>query len=360
MAYLSEAFLVSITLVARLAGVSVSTVSRVINNHPRVADETIQAVRGAMEKLKYKPSDNRPGPKPGGRSAPATLTVALLVLGTSRDRATPAFEDLMRGVSNGAARWGLKLAYHHIADPAVLPAQIASGSIDGLLLHGALPPPATRERLRRFPTVWLMGNRRRPDWGDQVMPDTYEIGDKAARYLTSRGHQRLAFVNLDQTHWPFRVTSQSFSAAALDMGATCEFIECAREDDASYWRQFATGSADELVQRFLKLDPRPTGLFVADDIQVAIVQPALQRAGVAIGPGEVEIISCNNERPYLIGLSPKPAEIDIRVEAIGFRGVERLLWRLNNRDVPERILTALEPTVLDHDGAVFDWAARFK
>ena len=89
-------------------------------------------------------------------------------------------------------------------------------------------------------------------------------------------------------------------------------------------------------------------------MQVAIIQPALQRAGVKIGPGEVEIISCNNERPYLIGLSPKPAEIDIRVEAIGMRGVERLLWRMRNKDTAERIVTAVDPGVIDHDGNAVD------
>ena len=77
------------TDVARLAGVSQKTVSRVINNHPRVAPETAESVRKAMQELNYTPSDRRPGPKPSPhprRSAPA---IAFLVLGTSRTRATP-------------------------------------------------------------------------------------------------------------------------------------------------------------------------------------------------------------------------------------------------------------------------------
>ncbi|MGC4033731.1 MAG: LacI family DNA-binding transcriptional regulator [Tepidisphaeraceae bacterium] len=352
----------SIVRVAKLAGVSSSTVSRVINDHPRVSAETVTAVRAAMEKLKYTPSDRRPGPKPGSRSGAnaQTKTIAFLVLGTSKDRATPAFEELMRGVSNATAQLNLKLVYHHVANPADLPQAVLDGPIDGLLLHGAFPPPEVRERLRKYPTVWLMGNRRRPDWGDQVMPDTYEIGDKAARYMLARGHKKTAFINLDHNHWPFRVASQSFSAAVVDAGGSCEFIECVREQEQAYWPQFAHGAAEGLIKRYVKLNPRPTGIFVADDLQVAIVQPALQRAGVEIGPGKVEVISCNNERPYLIGLSPKPAEIDIRVEAIGARGVERLLWRLNNRDVPERLVTAVEPIVIDHNGNVFDWTEAYR
>jgi DNA-binding LacI/PurR family transcriptional regulator len=341
----------SITQVARLAGVSSSTVSRVINNHPRVAAETIKAVRAAMDKLKYTPSDNRPGPKPGQRNAANVTTIGFLVLGTSEDRATPAFESLMRGVAAGATQMDLKLAFHHINDPSNIPPSALDPAIGGLLLHGMLPPPETREKLRRFPTVWMMGNRRRPDWGDQVMPDAYDIGDKAATYMLGRGHRTFAYLNLDHGHWPFRVASLSFSARVVDAGGTCDLIERSRSDaERAYWPQFAVNAAEELVQQYLKLDPRPTGVFVADDMQVAIIQPALQRAGVQIGPGKVEIISCNNEKAYLLGLSPKPAEIDIRVDAIGMRGVERLLWRINNRSVSERIATALEPLVIDHDG----------
>jgi LacI family transcriptional regulator len=350
----------SIGEVAKLAGVSNSTVSRVINNHPRVARETVQAVRAAMEKLNYTPSENRPGPKPlkhaYGLPASSSATIGFLVLGTSRERSTPAFEDLMRGVSNGAARYNAKLVYHHLPDPSQIPSSVLKTPFDGLLLHGALPPAHVRDQLKEYPTVWLMGNRRRPDWGDQVMPDTYEVGDKAARYLLMRGHRHLAFMNLDQGHWPFRVSSQSFLGVALEAGASCKLLERRRNDDErNYWPQFAVSAAEQLVQEYLKLDPRPTGIYVADDMQLALLQPALQRAGVVLEKGKTEIISCNFEQPYLIGLSPFPAEIDLRVETIGERGVERLLWRMAHRSIVERIVTAIEPQVISHEGQRINW-----
>ena len=62
----------SISKVAKLAGVSSSTVSRVINNHPRVAPETVQSVKKAMKELGYVPSDRRPGPKPSARQRVGT------------------------------------------------------------------------------------------------------------------------------------------------------------------------------------------------------------------------------------------------------------------------------------------------
>jgi DNA-binding LacI/PurR family transcriptional regulator len=338
----------SISKVAKLAGVSSSTVSRVINNHPRVAPETAQSVRKAMQSLGYTPSDRRPGPKPASRARSGIADIAFLVLGTSRNRATPAFQDLLRGVSMAASRHELNLIFHHVPDPDRLPSRVLDQRIDGMLLHGATPGEETRERLRRIPTVWLMGNLRRPDWGDQVLPDAYEIGELAARYLIGRGHQRLCFLNLDAGHWSLRMYGHAFTSAAQDLGVSVERIEQTSDPSAGYWHDYSVEAVDTLVAQYLSLSPRPTGIFVADDMQVAILQPALQKQGIAVGNG-IDIISCNNEQPYLVGLLPKPAVIDIRVESIGRRGVDQLLWRLEHADVPERIITTIEPTVVQAD-----------
>ena len=335
----------SISKVAKLAGVSSSTVSRVINNHPRVAPDTAQAVRLAMQTLGYTPSETRPGPKPHSRTRKESPEIAFFVLGTSRSRATPAFQDLLRGVSMAATGHELNLMFHHVSDPTRLPLR-ATDQLDGILLHGATPTGEVRERLRRLPTVWLMGNVRRPDWGDQVLPDGYQVGELAAKYLIDRGHTHLAFLNLDAGHRSLRLYGHAFGAAAQDAGAAVERLEQPSEATGEYWHDHSPDAVERIVRRYLDLSPRPTGVFVADDMQVAILQPALQKHGVEIGPGGVEIISCNNEQPYLVGLSPRPAVIDIRVESIGRRGVEQLLWRLEHREVPERIITAIEPMVI--------------
>src|SRR5918998_2928850 len=120
----------SITRVAKLAGVSSSTVSRVINNHPRVAPETAESVRKAMQELNYTPSDRRPGPKPSLRARTGAATIAFLVLGTSRSRATPAFEGLLHGVSQGANQHDLNLVFTHVSDPEHLSSRVLANRID--------------------------------------------------------------------------------------------------------------------------------------------------------------------------------------------------------------------------------------
>lgn len=339
----------SISKVAELAGVSSSTVSRVINNHPRVAPETAKAVRAAMEKLDYTPSERRPGPKPGSRSRTATLNIGFLTLGTSQSRATPAFQDLLRGVSDTLIKNGMDLVFSHVTEPAELTSRLADRKLDGLLLHGSLARPIEPAVVRNLPVVWLMGNRARPTFGDQVLPDAYGEGEIAANYLVSRGHKHLAYLNLDRGHWPFRVAAHALAAVASELGAVGHVVEQTREDSiVNYWPEHTPHAADALVDRLLQIDPVPTGLFIADDMQTALLQPALIRRGIEIGPGKTEIISANNETPYLVGLSPRPASIDIRVETIGRRGVEQLIWRIDHRNVPERIIMAVEPKLIPH------------
>ena len=339
----------SISTVAKLAGVSTSTVSRVINNHPRVAPETERSVRKAMQELGYTPSDRRPGPKSAGRLKTEKKRAAFLVLGASGQQATPAFAGLLRGVSLGGADNGMDIAFHFVPDPNEISSWILDQRIDGLLLHGARPSGEIERRLRKIPTVWLMGNRRRPDWGDQVMPDSYEIGHLAAEYLCSHDHKRLAFLNLDAGFWPFRLYCQSFTAAAADKGVSVITVEQPLEDSADYWHRHSQKVVADLVDRFMAITPRPTGVFVADDMQVAVLQPALQAAGITLGPGQTQLISCNNESPFRVGLTPKPAAIDIRVESVGRRGVEQLLWRMAHLHLQERLICAVEPVVVDFD-----------
>src|SRR2546423_5033422 len=272
----------SISDVAKLAGVSNSTVSRVMNNHPRVAPETALNVRRAMQTLGYAPSERRPGPKPSVRARPAA-DIGFLVLGTSDTRATPAFQDLLRGVSMAAAMHELNLIFHHLSDPEALPQRLAEQRIDGVLLHGAAPGREARERLSRIPTVWLMGNIKRPNWGDQVLPDGYQIGEVAAKYLVDRGHERLAFLNLEAGHWALGVYGHAFAFTAKDLGAQVQRLEQASDPAAPYWHDYSVEATETLVQQYLALSDRPTGLFVAGDMQAAVLPPPLQQRGVRPG-----------------------------------------------------------------------------
>ena len=110
-----------------------------------------------------------------------------------------------------------------------------------------------------------------------------------------------------------------------------------------------TTAVEALVNAFKSISPEPTGIFFADDFQAAMLQPTMQEAGIKIGNG-VDVISCNNEDAYLMALHPRPASIDIRLESIGRRAIDQLLWRANHPTFDDRIVTTIEPRLVMPDG----------
>src|SRR3954464_6551682 len=95
--------------VAQLAGVSTSTVSRVINDRQNVAPETIAAVRRVMRQLAVTPSPRLRSRTFNASRANKATTVAFLVFGTSGAHPAPAFERLLRGVSEASSQHDLSL-----------------------------------------------------------------------------------------------------------------------------------------------------------------------------------------------------------------------------------------------------------
>jgi LacI family transcriptional regulator, galactose operon repressor len=339
----------SLRSVSELAGVSMSTVSRVLNQRPRVAAGTVQAVMRAVQELNITPI-RRSGASASSSDRNRNATLAFLVIGTSGRRSEPAFEHLLRGVSDAVSQMGLSLVFSFVSNPAELPPKITERGVDGLLLHGLRPSAEVQARLQTLPTVWLMGNIQRPLWGDQVLPDNVLIGELAARYLLKRGHRRLAYVGAGRSSWGLEIRSLAFAQAAKDGGANIEVITTPEQTSDDFWRRDGLAqAAHSLAQRLRDLDPKPTGLFIAEDRLVSALDAALPLYGSWNGSGEphVEIISCNNERPHLVGLHSKPATIDIRAELIGRHGVQRLMWRLQNPTVPERIRAMIEPLLIE-------------
>src|SRR5438552_6873601 len=341
----------SIRNVAQLAGVSTSTVSRVLNERPNVAAATVESVRRAMRELSFSPSIRRGALRPRMTDGLKTATMAFIVFGTSGSRPTPAFERLLRGVSEQASKTNLSLIFSFVSDPRQLPPRITERRVDGLLLHGERPALDVQMRLQTLPTVWLMANPQRPEWGDQVMPDNSAIGAMAARYLLRRGHRRLAYLGTASS-WSLEIRSLAFAHAATEAGAQVEIIEAPEQHSDDFWQRDGLSSAARAIaERLAKSGSHPTGLFIAEDRLVPMFDAAVRLHGASNGNGHsVDIISCNNERSHFAGLESVPATIDIRADAIGRLGVERLIWRLRNPDLSERIRCMVEPMLVEAEG----------
>jgi len=345
--------------VAKLAGVSHATVSRVINRRSDVSPDSVQRVREAMRRLRYVPPAKRRGPKPKA-SGVRTGNLGVLFFSESPTLATsPITAYVLHAIEQEAAANGFSVMLGQVTAAGGLPQSITSGQVDGLLLHGLPPTGEVRQQLSRYSAcVWLLSQRRRRGyWGDRVSPDNQAIGSLACRYLLDRGHPRVAVLSMDMGHLGFAARTEGFVETAREAGVPCKDLvarqavlglsEPSPNEEAQY---------EALIDELLATPgQRPTGLFIPRDAVTIRMYRALRRRGVMPGR-DIEIVSCDNI-PALDGLDPRPTTIDVRPEEIGRRAVEQLVWRIHQRDAPLNVTAMIEPRLVPGDEPQRDAAA---
>ena len=176
--------------VARMAGVSYATVSRVLNNKDHVKPETRTAVLEAAAQLGYVAS-------PQARSLAGGLSQIIGLLVQRFDSAY--IWEIIRGIDTelDAAQYDLMLYTTHRRKPKELAyvTALARGLVDGLLLLLPRDPQAYLESLRRqrFPYV-LIDHQGIGDYARSVGATNWQGAYDAARYLTTLGHRRIGFI----------------------------------------------------------------------------------------------------------------------------------------------------------------------
>lgn len=333
----------SIMTVAERAGVSKSTVSLVINNSPLVFGATAEKVRRTMLEMGYAPPprDRRRGPKQSS-TEPKVANIALLTIGIdSAVLRAPIYADVLHGINCTLSSSSHRLTvYNRPAGEQSLPPELLRAGIDGFLIFGRPETPALRKALREYPCVALMGVDAPRRWCDWVGFDDRQVGQIAAEYLLQRGHRHCAYIGFER--W---ARATSFSAVAQAAGATVSQLSAENLVVANdNIHETNTVELDALLDRFEALSPRPTGLFVWADILTAALYPRLYARGIVPGR-DIEVISCNNEWPLLLGLQPKPAIVDVQGMKIGQRAVEQLLWRISHKAEPS-VWTMLMPSLI--------------
>ncbi|NQZ59458.1 MAG: LacI family DNA-binding transcriptional regulator [Lentisphaeraceae bacterium] len=333
--------------VAKEAGVSAMTVSRVINNHPRIRQETITKVKTAIAKLNY---NSMPSPHKRGRPSRAhkgihTGQIAIVPLGFNEGLLQiPVISKTISGMQKALQEQNIQMLITPINTPQSIPDILDKRSIDGIVLIGSLTEGDIQDHLKEIPTVmtYRMSHEAIENpWYDEVVPDNKTIGRIAAQQLLAKEHKNIAFIDSSGGHPEFQTRAKSFQEVLEKANVNVTLLNSQCDLALSEAPDINRALTDELLDRLLELSPRPTAIFIPSDMITAVINRKQRERG--INPGSFEIISCNNEKPFLEALYPRPNSIDIRAEEIGSQAVELLLWRLRNKDA-ERRVTIVAPT----------------
>jgi DNA-binding LacI/PurR family transcriptional regulator len=341
----------SIVDVARAAKVSTATVSRVLNDRPGVRSETATQVQAAVAALNYKPLRGNRRRKRAETDVVFHRSrvgiIAIVAIGHSKAwLQLPILAAVVGGIQRGARQFGFRLILDDLTDPAKLDRLLESQQIDGavVFISSMLPPSSYEAKLpgirSKTPIVWVMGMGTLGAPVDRVTPDHSGVGYLAYGYLRSRGCEAMAYLTANPDWLFMRLRGQAFlNSACNDAKDITSYLVGADEMLCHAYgrRVVSAGTLDELVAAFAKANPRPTGLFIANDETTARVYPLLARHNVHIGQ-DLTIVSCDNEETRLAALYPRPASIDLVPDEIGYRSVVRLVARMQRPAGPPLLI----------------------
>ncbi len=273
---------ITIDEVARLAFVSRSVVSRVLNNHPNVSKEARARVLKVIEEYNYRPSSV-------ARSLVTDRTFELCVLAPRRRDdvlATGYWTLVLLGISERSLQRGYFVSITMVSadmGDEINNRMLASHAFDGFILiaHDVIKLVANGLRTRRTPIVLIGHDPNFPDL-NSVDGDNFDGAYQAGAHLVGLGYRRMGLM-----------------LGPLDLQETIDrrdgFVKALREAGRSIAEEhiavgdYSQQSGYDLMRRWIETGRPPEAVFCTSDVQAIGVLLALYRAGLRV-PEDVALV----------------------------------------------------------------------
>jgi len=277
--------------IAERANVSISTVSRVLNNTAPVAEETRERVLSIIAELGYKPNLFAQG-LAGGQSK--TIGVLTQLIGS------PFYDVILRGILTGIDGSGYSPLFADGGwdakkDQLALNMFIQR-QVDGLIiLTGHSPEEFLVEIASEIPMI-IVG-RDIPDLKEQCLPfDDFEAAQKATQYLIEVGHRRIAHITGLRNHQDALERRDGYLMAHKEAG-----IEA--DPDLMIEGDFTEPSGVMAVEMLLMRGRIFSAIFAANDQMAYGARLALYRRGLRV-PEDVSIVGFDDQAPTAYMVPP--------------------------------------------------------
>jgi len=326
----------TIGLVAQRAGLSVASVSRVING-ALVRPETVKRVRAAIEELAYQPNS-------AARALKVRVSEQICL--SFADVGNPVYLSLTRGISrvfrDSKYRLILSTSVSNESEIERHLLGLGSGYADGLIIS----PIVSNEKIIKLlqglkvPTV-LIGTLPPGVEIDNVSIDSAQGIELAVVHLRESGRKRVAFINGPMSTNPGKRRYQGFLKAMKKN--KFELLD----DSIIFLSDFTSQAAIDGIksaERIKKFD----AIICANDLIAAGVMRLLLNDNIEVGP-EVAVVGMDNTELGQI-LYPSLTSIDLRSEQRGEMAATLLLERMSNPSLPpKKVIT--KPSIVIRDSS---------
>src|SRR5919109_2894603 len=311
---------VTIRDVANKAGVSVTTVSRVLNGKDDISEETLTKVQAVVQELGYASSLAARGMR-----SHRTNLIGLIL----HDVASLYSQEIMRGVNQAIAKIDKDLIIYtsggldreNVAQHERYYVALLNGSItDGAIM---VTPTAT-QFTTHAPLVIIDPNNATPDY-PAIIATNQEGALAAMKYLTDLGHRRIGHIagemKLISANQRLQGYKDGLAAAGIPLNEN--LIEMG---------DYTTETAVICARKLLSLPERPTAIFAANDVSAIGVYQAAKELGLDI-PGDLSVVGFDNLREAVY-LNPPLTTIDQSLEKMGTIATEMLVDLVKGKSLP--------------------------
>ena len=329
----------SIYDVARESGVSVFTVSAVVNNKSHVGKSLREKVEAAIRKLNY-----RPNLVARSLAKQKTHTIGMIV----PDIGNPFFPIVVRGAEDAAQKHGYNLLLCNSDDSLDKEEKsielLLSKRVDGILLTKAAEDfrPSLQQMIKEVKTPFVLVMRTYPKLTkDAVITDDYRGAYEAVSHLARAGRKRIALIS-----GPLKVSNakerwQGFHDALKEGGLPYE------EDlviEGDYRLESGYRAGHSLFSR------RPDGIYVANHLMTVGLLKAAEETGLRC-PEDFGLVSFD-DYPWLGIFRPRLTTVELPKHQLGSEAAELLIRRIAG-DTSKPVLKKLQPELRIRDSCGF-------
>jgi LacI family transcriptional regulator len=303
--------------VARCAGVSPMTVSRVVNGGPGVREETRERVQSAIQSLRYLPNQ-------AARRLVGSQPIRLGVL-----YSTPSagyLSEFLVGLLNAASLSHVQLVVERSegTSPGKGAAAFLASGIDAVIIAPPLSDsPALVERVVAAGLSAVLVASGKPDPRVcAVGVDDYEGAACMTRHLIALGHQRIGFITgrSSQSATACRLAGFRDAMRAAQLPLPAELVAPGA---------FTYSSGLDAAEALLTLQPRPTAVFASNDDMAAATVAVAHRMGIDV-PGDLTVAGFD-DTPIATTIWPELTTIRQPIGAMARSAVELLVRQVTAR-----------------------------
>ena len=292
--------------VAGSAGVSLATVSRVLNHPEKVKPATREKVLKIIKEKGYKPNANA-----RGLASRKSTTVAVVVPTLKR----ASISEMIQGIDDSAKKYGYMIRLFINNEPENekdVWGDVIASSVDGILLMNDEMSPEVFELIQYtpVPVIFVNGMSRRKTFGS-VGIDNEKCGYEVTKQMIEKGNKQITFVTTVHPYLVNELMVKGYIRAMEEAGLKTKIIK-------------TTGSLNQNeidFNQYLDSEVPEVVLAVRDSMAISLMNLA-QKRGIKV-PEQLQVIGFQNTR-YSVLSNPKLTCVDTPIYEIGNKAMSEL------------------------------------